>query len=96
MDVRGSSHNRLTGCLSGPRGQPGRRRSVSKTADSATHRWFGLSPGQLLWFVAIRVIVAAIVGAVVYVVTGSVLWLIVALFVTGVVINSAANTQHRR
>jgi hypothetical protein len=69
---------------------------VSKTADSATHRWFGLSPGQFLWAVAIRVIVAAIVGAVVYVVTSSVLWLIVALFATGVVINSAANSSHRR
>jgi hypothetical protein len=46
--------------------------------------------------VAIRVIVAAIVGAVVYVVTGSVLWLIVALLLTGVVINAAANTQQRR
>jgi hypothetical protein len=96
MGVRGSSHNRLTGTRRMSRGQPGRRRSVNKTAGSATHGWFGLSPGQLLWFVAIRVIVAAIVGAVVYVVTGSVLWLIVALFVTGVVINSAANTQHRR
>jgi hypothetical protein len=69
---------------------------VNKTAGNATHGWFGLSPGQLLWFVAIRVIVAAIVGAVVYVVTGSVLWLIVALFATGAVINGVANTQHRR
>lgn len=69
---------------------------MNETAGSATHRWFGLSPSQFFWFVAIRVIVAAIVGAVVYVVTGSVLWLIVALLLTGVVINAAANTQHRR
>jgi hypothetical protein len=69
---------------------------VSKTAGDATHRWFGLSPSQFFWFVAIRVIVAAIVGAVVYVVTGNVLWLIVALVATGAVINGAANTQHRR
>jgi hypothetical protein len=69
---------------------------VSKTAGDATRGWFGLSPSQFFWFVAIRVIVAAIVGAVVYVVTGSVLWLIVALFATGVVINGAANSPHRR
>jgi hypothetical protein len=69
---------------------------VSKTADSSTHRWFGLSPGQFFWAVAIRVIVAAIVGVVVYVVTGSVLWLIVALFVTGALINGVANSLHRR
>jgi hypothetical protein len=69
---------------------------MNKTAGSATHRWFGLSPSQFFWFVAIRVIVAAIVGALVYVVTGSVLWLTVALLLTGVVINAAANTQHRR
>ena len=41
-------------------------------------------------------IVAAIVGSVVYVVTGTVLWLIVALFATSVVINGAANSSHRR
>jgi hypothetical protein len=69
---------------------------VSETAGSATRRWFGLTLGQFLWAVAIRVIVAAIVGVVVYVVTGSVLWLIVALVATGAVINGAANTQHRR
>jgi hypothetical protein len=69
---------------------------VSKTAGDATHGWFGLSPSQFFWFVAIRVIVAAIVGAFVYMVTGSVLWLIVALVATGAVINGAANTQHRR
>jgi hypothetical protein len=69
---------------------------MSKTAGGATPRWFGLSPSQLLWHVLIRVIVAAIVGAVVYVVTGSVLWLIVALFATGVVVNGAANSSHRR
>ena len=68
---------------------------MNNTAGS-DHRWFGPGPGQLFWFVAIRVIVAAIVGAVVYVVTGSVLWLIVALLLTGVVINAAANAQHRR
>jgi hypothetical protein len=69
---------------------------VSKTAGDAAHGWFGLSPGQFFWFVAIRVIVAAIAGAVVYVVTSSVLWLIVALFLTGVAINGAANSLHRR
>jgi hypothetical protein len=52
---------------------------MNKTAGSATHRWFGLSPSQFFWFV-----------------TGSVLWLTVALLLTGVVINAAANTQHRR
>ena len=69
---------------------------MSKTAGDATHGWFGLSPSQFLWFVTIRVIVAAIVGVVVYAVTGSVLWLIVALLLTSVVINSAANSLHRR
>lgn len=69
---------------------------MNKTAGSATHRWFGLSPIQFLSAVAIRVIVASIVGVAVYVVTGSVLWLIVALFATGVLINGAANSQHRR
>ena len=69
---------------------------MNKTAGSATHRWFGLTPSQFLWAVAIRVIVAAIVGVIVYVVPGSVLWLIVALFATGAVINGVANTQHRR
>ncbi len=69
---------------------------MNKTAGSDAHKWFGLSPSQFFWFVAIRVIVAAIVGAVVYVVTGSVLWLIVALLLTGVVVNAAPNTQHRR
>ena len=69
---------------------------MNKTAGSDAHKRFGLNPSQFFWFVAIRVIVAAIVGAVVYVVTGSVLWLIVALLLTGVVINAAANTQHRR
>jgi hypothetical protein len=96
MGVRGSSHNRLTGPAAYPEGSRDRRRSVNKTAGSATHGWFGLSPGQLLWFVAIRVIVAAIVGSVVYVVTGSVLWLIVALLATGVVINGATNSLHQR
>jgi hypothetical protein len=69
---------------------------MNRTAGSATHGWFGLRPGQLFWFVAIRVIVAAIVGSVVYVATGSVLWLIVALLATGAVINGAANSLHRR
>jgi hypothetical protein len=69
---------------------------MSKTAGSATHRWFGLTFGQFLWAVAIRVIVAAIVGVVVYVVTGSVLWLIAALLATGAVINGVANAQTRR
>jgi hypothetical protein len=69
---------------------------MNKTAGRAAHKWFGLSSSQFFWFVAIRVILAAIVGAAVYVVTGSALWLIVALLLTGVVINAAANTQHRR
>lgn len=68
---------------------------MSNTARDAAHGWFGLSPSQFFWFVAVRVIVAAIVGVGVYVVTGSVLWLIVALLLTGVVINSAANALHR-
>jgi hypothetical protein len=70
--------------------------SMNKTAGSATHRWFGLTPGQFLLAVAIRVIVAAIVGTVVYAASGSVLWLIVALIATGGVINGAANSSHRR
>ena len=69
---------------------------MSKTAGGATRGWFGLSPSQFVWFVAIRVIVAAIVGAVVYLATGSVLWLIVALLLTGVAINGVANSLHRR
>ena len=69
---------------------------MSKTAGSATRTWFGLTRGQLLWAIAIRVIVAAIVGVVVYVVTGSVLWLIVALLGTGAVINSVANAPTGR
>ena len=69
---------------------------MTKAAGDATHGWFGMSPGQLFWFVAIRVVVASIVGAVAYLVTGSVLWLIVALLLTGVVINSAANSLHRQ
>ena len=69
---------------------------MNKTAGTAAHRWFGLTPSQFLWAVAIRVIIAAIVGVVVYIATGSVLWLIVALVATGAVINGVANTQYRR
>ncbi len=69
---------------------------MSKTAGGTTHGWFGLSPNQLLWFVAIRVIVAAIAGAVVYVATGSVLWLVVALFAAGAVVNAASGSRNRR
>lgn len=69
---------------------------MNKTADSSSHQWFGLSRSQLLWFVAIRVIVAAVAGAVVYVVTGSVVWLIVALLAAGVVVNAAASSRNRR
>jgi hypothetical protein len=39
--------------------------------------------------------VAAIVGAVVYLATGSLLWLIVALLATSVVISSVSNAKHR-
>jgi membrane protein YdbS with pleckstrin-like domain len=68
---------------------------VGRIADSANHRWFGLTPIQFFGAVALRVIVAAIVGVVVYLATGSVLWLIVALFATSVVISSIANSRHR-
>ena len=69
---------------------------MSRTTDTATHRWFGLTLSQFLSAVAIRVIAATIVGVVVYVVTGSVLWLMVALVATGAVTNGAATTQHPR
>ena len=59
---------------------------------TSSHRWMGLSPSQFLWAVAVRVIVAAAVGATVYFVSGSVLWLIVALLATGVVINAVARS----
>ncbi len=68
---------------------------MSRTASSANHRWFGLTPSQFFWAVAIRVMVAAIVGAVVYLATGSLLWLIVALLATSVVISSVSNAKHR-
>lgn len=69
---------------------------MNKIAESSSHRWFGLTGTQLVWFVAIRVIVAAVAGAVVYVVTGSVIWLIVALLGAGVVINAATPRRQRR
>jgi hypothetical protein len=69
---------------------------VSKTAGTTAHGWFGLSPSQLFWFVAIRVIVAAIAGAVVYVATGSVLWLVVALLAAGVVVNAVSGPHNPR
>jgi hypothetical protein len=68
---------------------------VGRIADSANHRWFGLTPIQFFWAVSLRVIVAAIVGAVVYLATGSILWLIVALFATSVAISSLANSRNR-
>jgi hypothetical protein len=68
---------------------------VGRIADRANHRWFGLTPVQFFWAVALRVIFAAIVGAVVYLTTGSVLWLIVALLATSVVISSVANSRNR-
>jgi hypothetical protein len=68
---------------------------VSRIADRANHRWFGLTPVQFFRAVAVRVIVAAIVGAVVYLTTGSVLWLIVALLATSMVISSVANSRTR-
>src|ERR1039457_3064119 len=76
-------------------GQPGRRRNVSRTASSANYRWFGLTPSQFFWAVAIRVMVAAIVGAVVYLATGSLLWLIVALLATSGVIRRVAQPEQR-
>lgn len=69
---------------------------MSKTAGSTAQRWFGLSASQLFWFVAIRVIVAAIAGAVVYVATGSVLWLVVALLAAGVVVNAVSGSHKPR
>ena len=68
---------------------------MARIADRASHRWFGLTPTQFVWAVALRVIIAAIVGVIVYLATGSVLWLIVALFATSVVISSVANSRHR-
>lgn len=68
---------------------------MGRIADSANHGWFGLTPVKFVWAVAVRVMVAAIVGAVVYVTTGSVLWLIVALLATSVVISSFANSRNR-
>ncbi|MFZ0130846.1 MAG: hypothetical protein WAL77_15635 [Candidatus Dormiibacterota bacterium] len=68
---------------------------MGRIAESANHRWFGLTPIQFVWAVALRVIVAAIVGAVVYLATASVFWLIVALFATSVVISSVANSRRR-
>jgi hypothetical protein len=68
---------------------------VARIPDRASKRWFGLTPTQFFWAVALRVMIAAIAGAVVYLATGSVLWLIVALFATSVVISSVANSRHR-
>jgi hypothetical protein len=68
---------------------------VGNIAYGANHRWFGLTPMQFFWAVTVRVIVAAIVGTVVYLATGSVLWLIVALLATSVVISSVANSRRR-
>jgi hypothetical protein len=68
---------------------------VGRIADSANHRWFGLTPSQFFWAVTLRVIVATIVGAVVYLATGGVIWLIVALLATSVVISGVANSRHR-
>ena len=69
---------------------------MGKTPGTATHRWFGLTVSQFLWAVAIRVIAAVIVGLVVYVVTGSVLWTMVALVALGAVINGAATARPQR
>ena len=68
---------------------------MGRIADSASHRWFGLTSVQFFWAVALRVIVAAIVGVVVYLTTGSVLWLIVALLATSVAISSVPNSRNR-
>jgi hypothetical protein len=73
-----------------------KKRTMNKTADSASREWFGLSRSQLIWAVAIRVLVAAVVGVIVYVVTSSVVWLIVGVFAAGVVVNAAANSRTRR
>ncbi len=68
---------------------------MARIAERASKRWFGLTPTQFFWAVALRVMIAAIVGAVVYLATGSVVWLIVALVTTSVVISSVANSRHR-
>jgi hypothetical protein len=74
-----------------------RSSSVRTSPGRATHhQLFGMTPRQFLLAVAVRLVAASIVGVVVYVVTGSVLWLIVALVATGAVINGVATTQHQR
>jgi hypothetical protein len=68
---------------------------MNGTADRSAQTWFGLTRGQLLWFIAVRVIVAAIAGTLVFVTTGSVLWLIVALLAAGVVVNAVSGQGGR-
>jgi type IV secretory pathway VirB3-like protein len=69
---------------------------VSGRASQLEHRWFGLTRSQLLWAVAVRVIVAAIAGTVVFVTTGSVIWLIVALLAAGIVVNALSGQRAAR
>lgn len=63
---------------------------MSGSASQLEHRWFGLTRSQLLWAMAVRVIVGAIAGTVVFVTTGSVIWLIVALLAAGIVVNAVS------
>jgi uncharacterized membrane protein YfcA len=63
---------------------------VSGSASQLEHRWFRLTRSQLLWAITVRVIVAAIAGTVVFVTTGSVIWLIVALLAAGIVVNAVS------
>jgi len=69
---------------------------VNRVADNSSSQWFGLSHSQFVWAVVWRVTVAAVIGAVVYVVTSGVLWLIVALLATSVIINAATSSRTRR
>jgi hypothetical protein len=63
---------------------------MSGSTSQSGRTWFGLTRSRLLWFIAVRVIVAATAGTVVFVTTGSVIWLIVALLAAGVVVNAVS------
>ena len=69
---------------------------MNKKAERSNRQWFGLTRGQFSSFVAVRVIVAAIAGGVIYAVKSSVVWLIVALLASGVVMNTASGALGRR
>ena len=68
---------------------------MGRIADRSDHRWFGLTPSQFFWAFAVRLVVAAVVGAVVFLATGSVLWLIVALLATSVAFSSFTNARRQ-